>query len=104
MKRSSKADRQDAAVADGRMADSSDGVTEFWASTPGFPRRHRDVFTGPEALIYLGCPDGTERTLESLRSTHGLPCFRVGQATCYHRLHLDALVARLAGIDVSRRK
>lgn len=64
-------------------------------------RIHPDLFTPEEALAYLRAVTGNENTLETLRRVHKLPCFPVGKDTVYHRVHLDALVAKLAGIDRS---
>lgn len=62
-------------------------------------RRHPDIFTAAEALAYLHAATGTERTLETLRTTHKLPSSKIGYETVYHRAHLDALVLRIFGLD-----
>lgn len=70
-------------------------------------RRHPDLFTPAEAIQYLRMdelyPDKPAeelaRTLETLRTSHGLKGQKIGKAMMYHRRHLDALVLNLYGIE-----
>ena len=64
-------------------------------------RRHPDLFTDEEALIYLHREPGDTSILETLREKHDLIGFKIGNRYVYHRKHLDNLVIRLAGIVAS---
>lgn len=72
-------------------------IDELVTMTAG--RKHPDLFNAVEALEYLHLAEPTDRTLETLRQSHGLVCFSIGKVTMYHRRHLDSLVERLAGMD-----
>lgn len=63
-------------------------------------RRHPDLFKASEALAYLRLDSTSEHTLETLRRSHGLTGFMVGQEMMYHRRNLDSLVDRLSGTDL----
>jgi hypothetical protein len=57
------------------------------------PRRHPDVFTGAEALEYLGLdPVANDNLLVTLRDKGVLTGWKPGKEYLYHRLELDAAV------------
>jgi hypothetical protein len=65
-------------------------------------RKHPDLYTGEEALVYLHLDKLTsdpERTLETLRDNYGLVGQRLGAGKLlYHRRNLDAVVDRVFGV------
>lgn len=61
-------------------------------------RRHPDLFNAAQAVAYLRLDSETgERTLETLRTTHGLQGQKMGRGFMYHRRYLDSFVDRMFG-------
>lgn len=63
---------------------------------PFKPRRHKDIFTGPEAAAYLGLSGKT--ALATLAREFGLPQQKpVGKQFLYHREDLDRVAMKMFG-------
>jgi hypothetical protein len=67
-------------------------------------RRHPDLFTPAEAMEYLHLSPDAERTLETLRTSHGLRGVQIGKSLMYHRADLDKLVEQLWGLRVESKR